>query len=174
MTRQEVFKSLSVGYAFYPHLALSAPVVDAWLSLFKACDAEVFHKSLMGCIMGPNSRFFPTPGDVRNELIRLTQPAIARATGDEIWQRLVALASQGTSFDQVEAELDGNRAAQIALRSVSWEAIRYANIETQLPFVKRDFLRAYSEISEADQADERLALPGTELKLLGGENANTH
>lgn len=106
----------------------------------------------------------PTAADIRaiieQSANRKRNPVAAVA-----WDELVRAAEEGLSFERVEQRFRKYPRVIAAVRSIGWERVRYADLLTELPFVRRDFLAAYKEISE--DAEQYRRFSAAEKQIFG-------
>lgn len=108
--------------------------------------------SALDTYIATGAEFAPTPGQLLKILERRALPQGDLVTPDEAWAMAVSAAQVG-SLDGLKHER-----TLAAIEQVSFHRIRYADIETELPFVRRDFIAAYERSAERDET-QREALP---------------
>lgn len=175
MKLEQMAVVLAQASSVFSNFTLTKEAIKTWHSLFSETSLETFHAALRICIKEPGRSFFPTPGEVNKIILKMKMAEIP--DGDEVWCTLLNYASGGAE-DLADKYLMNNEAGQRALRQVSFHALRYSDIETELPWVRKEFLRAYAEISESASArsqiyigkQEAAKILGNISKAIGGSN----
>jgi hypothetical protein len=126
----------------------------AWTMCFSDTSAQDFQIAFMAAIKEPGRKFFPTPGEVNKALIVLNEDVQPPAL--EIWDWLMGRARAGSNQALVLKALDGNPAAQSAIRQIGFDTLRLCDVETELPHRKRDFERLYNDSIDRSNAQERV------------------
>ena len=151
MKKSEMLESLEVMESMYGEGIISEPMLNGWYSIFGDLDKATFEYMIKVTVQQPGRKFSPKPGEIMETLIKHSKPS--KPCGEEVWSVVVAYASAGDENGVMEYVSD-NRAAQVALRSVSFHAIRYSDIETELKWVRKDFINAYNSVADNDEQDE--------------------
>lgn len=136
MTRDETKKILMAIKAVYPLLVVDQTVIDVWQALLGNHAYAVIQDATMGYLREPHD-FAPTPGKI---LARISDKV--RAVGidpDDAWNQAVAVCSP---HKRKERSLLSPAVVQAAER-VGWDRIAYANVDKELPFVRKTFLESY-------------------------------
>lgn len=145
----------------FPNFTLTPEVIKAWFDLFQEEPAELFHTAMRAAVKEPGRAFFPTPGEVQTYIVRLRTGE--KPSGDEVWVKLLACAAKGDELAAARV-VDGNPAGQKALRRVTFHSLRYANIETELPWVRKEFIQSYDDHTERAEKNGHIELTQAEAK----------
>lgn len=111
--------------------------------------------SALDSYVASGAEFAPTPGQLLKILERRALPEAEKVTPDEAWAMAISAASVGTLKG-----LNHERTLN-AIQQIGFERLRYADLETALPFVRRDFITAYERSAERDEQQHE-ALPAAE------------
>lgn len=151
MTEQETGKILMAISGMFSNFKANEFTGPTWQRLMKDIPFSSVISALDSYIAS-GKEFAPTPGQLLEILRERALPEGDRVTADEAWAMAVSAAQIGS--------LKGiNHARTLAaIEQVSFERIRYADLETGLPFVRRDFIAAYERAHERDEA-KREVLP---------------
>lgn len=148
MTKNDMARVLNAAYATFPHLTLTPHAIAQWFTLFGACDAATFSAALNQAVKSSNARFFPVPGEVNQIIFKRSEtPA---PLGVEVWEACVELAQRGRGLSDAQKVFADNDRALKAIRAVGWDRIRYADLETELPFIRKDFVSYYDRMVDHD------------------------
>ena len=154
---------LAQASSVFSNFTLTKEAIKTWQSLFANEDFESFHAALRICIKEPGRSFFPTPGEVNKVILQAKKLDIPDA--DEAWVRLLGFASGGNSSGAYEY-LSGNEAGLRALDRVTFHSLRYADIETELPWIRKEFISSYNEISQSIESKEAVYIGREEAKAI--------
>lgn len=166
MTKDEAKKVIIAVQSVYPAMEISAVLVGVWYGVLRRWPYEAVHAAVLAYLSEPHD-FAPRPGDINERCIRLTKRIDHRPSAASAFQTICQYARGSVPHGYVEHEFRDNPAALAALRAVTYDRIRFANIETELKFVQRDFERNYDDAIEREVTGERLtALPPLSLKVL--------
>lgn len=166
MKREEIAKILVAAACVFPTVTLTPDAINIWFTLFKQVEAKVFYAALFVCIKEAGRKFFPTPGEVNEILLR---DSIRHITAEEVWEFAVSQAARSQScFSETQKLILGEflENAETAARSVGWSRIRFANTESELCFVRRDFINTFNSTLERDQVWNQAQIESTEKKIL--------
>jgi hypothetical protein len=105
--------------------------------------------------------FFPTAGEVQKHLNAIQKPPLPAA--DEVWDALNRFAGGGNERAALDY-LEGNYPGQVALRRVTFHALRYADIETRLPWLRKEFIEAYESHVERQEKNGHIEITHNEAK----------
>lgn len=111
----------------------------------------------------------PTPADIR-ELALLFENRHQRVLPEVAWEELVKAAQQGLTLQQVSKRFRKYPRVVQAIRSVGWDRVRMADTIKEIPFVRRDFLNAYENITDFVKEQEVITDAGRKV-LIGAFNA---
>lgn len=151
MKLEQMAVILAQASSVFSNFTLTKEAIKTWHSLFSDTGFEQFHAALRICVKEPGRSFFPTPGEVNKIILKMDKLQIPDA--DEVWTTLLRFASGGDELGARKYLID-NEAGERALNQVSFHSLRYSDIETELPWIRKEFMKAYQEISEnAEQRD---------------------
>lgn len=157
MNKPELTKLLTLVAAGYPANFIITPFTnELWEETIGGMDYELAKRAFK-IYVKQGKDFPPNPGHIQKIATEISTPIQRKLTPAEVWERCVALASRGLSSADASEALSDNPRAVSALRQVGWDRIRYADIMTELDFVRKDFVRYYSEMEERD-IDEHKAI----------------
>lgn len=163
MTKTDTIACLSVITATYPNLSLTEATVDAWAELLQDLPADVVRESVIHVLRSQKGAWWPTPGSVRQEAMRLlhqewpsvdqawgqVQRAIhrwGRSPGDQDW-RLIPWSDVEQFFDPLVWRV---------VQSIGWVEL----CEGDPSILRGQFLRFYQAAQERVERDR---LQGTAL-----------
>lgn len=162
MTKKEIATLLVIVATAYQNYSISETTVDLWNEIIGGMDFDLAKKSLKVYI-SQGKDFAPNPGHIKQIAIRLTNPIELAQTAGEAWE-LCCMAASGSGTDHPDLSARGRAAA----RQVGWDRIRYADQDTDLPFVRNNFIRAFNDLEErADAIAAQAALPALATNLIG-------
>lgn len=167
MNKPELTKLLTLIAAGYPASFIITPFTnELWEETIGGMDYELAKRAFKIYIK-QGKDFPPNPGHIQKIAIDITTPIERKLTPAEVWERCVALACRGLSSIEAADALSDNPRAVSAVRQVGWDRIRYADIGKDLDFVRKDFVRYYSEMEERDiEEHEALALSQTASEMI--------
>lgn len=148
----------------FSNLSISPELVKVWHGLFRSESMQDFQAALESAVKKPNQKYFPTPGEVQLELNNLHCKRFPEA--GLIWETLLTYAQQGFELSKVLQLLDDNEPAKSAVRQVGWQAIRLSNIQTELPWRKKDFQTFYDSACESFEASGRIQISHEQSKAI--------
>ena len=151
MTQQETAAILTKAYLLFPNLRLERETVLAWHDLFKAEPASNFNRAVGAALKEPDRKFFPAPGEINAFLMKLKTPN--RPDAESVFEDFCLGARKGASEARAHEKYANNEPALRALNAIGgWDTIRLADLKTELPFRKREFIRVYNDSSEQTEA----------------------
>jgi len=155
-----ILAQVSVTFTNY---SLTSEAIKAWHGLFQNESAEVFKTAMCLAAKEAGREFFPTPGVIQKIIYEIKQEKLPSA--DEVWVRVLQFASQG---DEAGARkfLEGNAPGTRALNRVTFHALRMANIETELPWLRKEFIQSYTEHEVADARNQFIEIGREEARKL--------
>jgi hypothetical protein len=166
MTKDETKKLLMGIQAVFPTFDVSALLLGVWASVLEYWPYETARAAVMA-YLGEPVQFPPRPGDINERCIKLTKALDGRPPAAAAFADVCKCASQSMGETQVQETFADNPSALAAIRQVGYQRIRYANLETELTWLKKDFERHYNDHSEHEVKQERLALlPPLSVKQL--------
>lgn len=148
MTRDEV-KLLVMGVkaVFQSRFEVTPELLDMWQAVLGAQSYADGQQAVLVFLSGDN-KFPPLPGEINQIIAKRNQAEIP--LGVEVWEQCVSFARQGRGDGYVRGQFADNNRALSAIRAVGWDRIRYADLETELPFVRKDFIAYYDRMVEYD------------------------
>lgn len=155
MTPTEIAKLVQITQGNYPNWKPSEITPEVWLELLKDFPWDAIKKALKIYMSQPHE-FAPNPGQLIGIIKQRCAPH--KLTPDEAWSIAVGASCSGRLH-----EIDPRAAA--AAQQVGVSRIRYADLETEIPFVRRDFIAAYERMEERDDLVQQTSLP-SETNLL--------
>jgi hypothetical protein len=172
MTKKEMALALGKALAVLPTIELTTQATHVWYELFKNEQFEDFYVCIMQVVK--ESDFFPSPSKVFKVLEKFKSRGEER-TAETEWEVLMGYARSG---DRLKAEqyAKNHYPTFMALRSVTFERLRLADIEKDLPFIKNNFRSVYNLSSEHDKTGKQLMITQEQasdtLKQLGYYTVN--
>lgn len=146
---------------------LTEQVLAAWFDLFGQEQAADFDVAMKLITKEIGRKFFPIPSDVEEKLSTIKKPDLA-STAQEIWERLVSYAKQSKAeIDVLNLETDDS--IHRAIKEVTWDKIRYSDIDKDLPYVRAAFIKAYNAFKQ--NAEVRLKIEGANSQFAIGQKA---
>jgi len=160
MKLSEMSMILLHASALYQNATLSEPTIRMWHSLFEEEAAHKFKAAFLALVKQSGRVFFPTPGEVVG-MLRTMQSNDLPA--EELWVKACEVASSGCDSAQMSAHMGRySKRAVAALNSIGWDRVRYADLESEIHFVRRDFLAAM----EGYQKNEELEISKDDAKRM--------
>lgn len=160
MTKEETSKILLAITGVFSSFRPNEMTLPTWFRLLGAIQMQDVINALDSYI-ATGAEFAPTPGQLIQLMQRKSLPHSEKITPDEAWHMVERVAAgscnpQSMAFLQKECPRGMAAASQIG-----WNRIRYADLEKEIAFVRRDFIAAYQRTTERD-ALERQALTAPE------------
>jgi hypothetical protein len=161
----------------YSNFQTSEQTIKLWHRLIGHLEFRIAAQAFKAHMQ--SSTFAPTPADILRLASEITKPLAEQKTAGEMWQLVRRIARTGrVEYEQKLKEIHP-RAYAAAMQVGGFDRIGMCHIEKEMPFVRRDFVRFYDDMSERDA--QRLAagmrtLTGAEstiidrLKLRGGND----
>ena len=175
ITKIEMGQLLSDWSNWWPNFKVGARSLESFYTLF--CENQVTAEEAKAAGLWLASRgeeFLSGPSLMRAvKNIRNHQRKIP--TPEEAWAKILCWAQGGVQWPEVRKQI-GKR-TETAIRSVGgWDRIRFADTEADLPFVRKNFIDAYSGIAIRDEDhataqiayDVALQLEEKKQKMIGG------
>jgi len=160
MKLEEMSLTLGKFSLVFPNYSLSPEIIRLWYELFSKESLEHFYAAMLAVIKEDGRAFFPTPGEISAALRVLKEGYIPAAA--EVWEDLLKIGSTGKNND-LENYLNGNSVARSALYQIGGiNTLRYADIEKELPWRKKDFIKAYDECAQRNLVAKRVEISHTE------------
>jgi len=147
----------------FPNFTLTSEAIKAWYGLFQNEAYEVFHSAMRLAVKEPGREFFPTPGQIQKIITEIKLGELPHA--DEVWTKVLQFASQGNEAGAREY-LKGNVAGERALNRVSFRSLRMANVDTELPWLRKEFIQSYTEHTELDARVKFITIGRDEARQL--------
>lgn len=160
MTMQETLQTMSVLRAAYPHFYAKMSTEDAnaavklWSTILKDYPYNVVNAAIVALISTRTSTFPPVPGEVVNQIHKLTDPK--KMDGGEAWC-LVKTALRNSLYGFHEEFTKLPPSVQRAIRSENqlreWAMMEASEIDT---VVASNFQKAYRITEARDEEWQRL------------------
>lgn len=163
MKLEQMAVILAQASSVFSNFTLTKEAIKTWHSLFSDTDIEAFHAAMRTCVKEPGRSFFPTPGEVNKIILQARKLNLPDA--DEAWTNLLRFAAGGDSSGAYKY-LAGNEAGLRALDRVTFHSLRYADIETELPWIRKEFISSYNEISESIEKKEQVYIGRDEARAI--------
>lgn len=141
MNANELKTILGIITGAYPTLFDPKTSGIAWQLVLGDCEFSDVTQALKIYLSQAN-QYPPTPGQI-NQLILDSKNLLP--TAGEVWGEILKLCSMSQSYTQGQEYFKDNNSALRAIRAVGWDRIRYADIENELDFLRKDFERIYKE-----------------------------
>lgn len=166
MTKEETSKILLALTGVFSNFRPNEMTLPTWHRLLGAIQMQDVINALDSYI-ATGAEFAPTPGQLIQLMQRKSLPEAEKITADEAWSMVEGVASgsckpQSMAFLQKECPR-----AMAAASQIGWNRIRYADLEKEIAFVRRDFIQAFERTTERDALDrETLGAPEQVLSLV--------
>ena len=149
MKLSEMAAILNMEYLHYPAVKLSEPLIKSWHDHFTNQDPKVFQAAFREAATKIINGFPPVPAQV-SAVIKLSRTSI---DAESVFEDLCLGARKGASEARAHEKYANNEPALRALNAIGgWDTIRLADLKTELPFRKREFIRVYNDSSEQTEA----------------------
>jgi hypothetical protein len=148
MNNEETKKILAAISAVYTNAKFNAGSVAIWSALFKEIAYSDVEQACFDFFKTP-AQFPPVPGDIFASLQKKALSQFPSAT--DAWQEVMRIASpykrkeRSTLDDQI----------QRVMRGIGWERVERADVDKELPWLKKAFVEAYQHTT-ASEAKLRL------------------
>lgn len=125
----------------FPNYVLETEALELWYALFETYPADYFLTAILSAVKEPGRQFFPTPGEV-NKYLEAASGQLAMTPG-EAWN----LVYKNCLHDQVKflEKHASNPALVIATQQIGLRRIALADMERELPFLRKEFIRTYEQ-----------------------------
>lgn len=137
--------------------------LGAWMTMWGQVEGDLLLEAVILALKkdsNPRSQLIESSlKTIRETEEGLTPPV-------EIWERLRRKARAGVSESELFRILKNYPRVLRAVKAIGWDRIRFANIETELPWVRKEFLAAFEQIREGDYTKESLAQIPPHVKSL--------
>lgn len=172
MTLSEVGLTLTKYSLLFPNSSLSPEVIKVWHQIFKDESVEDFHAAFLITIKRSAQKFMPVPGEIYQAIKSIHNSTTADP--ELVWNEVITLAERGFENLAAITHFGMDPVAQHAIRATGMTNIRTANIQTQLPFIRKQFIQTYKdrldqvsdrkhiEISHQQSKEILRGIPGTE------------
>lgn len=141
MTKKELVEILGSVRKVFPNYVLETEALELWYALFEMHHADDFLTAILSAVKEAGRQFFPTPGEV-NKYLEAFSGQIAMTAG-EAWN-LVYKNCLKEQSEFLERYAD-NRALVIATQQIGLRRIALADMERELPFLRKEFIRTYEQ-----------------------------
>lgn len=146
----------------FPNFTISREFIHAWHQNFQLCDVGKFAAALTAATNEPGRQFFPTYGDIQTYLLKSERNAA------EAWELAVGAAKNSLDEAHLMNEFGEESLLFRTIMAVGWSRIRYANIEKELDFIRKEFLRFYKELEEGVEKRDVFAIGREQSKQILG------
>ncbi len=141
MTKLELVNILRTVKRGFPNHVLDVEAFELWFLLFENCPESNFASAILSAVKEPGRQFFPTPGEV-NKYLEAASGQIAMTAG-EAWNLVYKNCLQEQSkFLEKHVK---NPALVIATQQIGLRRIALADMEKELPFLRKEFVRTYEQ-----------------------------
>jgi hypothetical protein len=164
MTLKELGFIMAKAKGLFPNYELTPEIVGVWFELFHKYDAVAFQAAMHAAAIEPNREFFPTPGAVTKYMQPKEKPPA------EIWERLRLFAQNSASLGSIERYFGKDSAIMRAVRAIGWDRVQYANLEKELPFIRKDFIQYLTEMRERENHNSQIHACREHAKALLGKH----
>lgn len=157
----------------YPNTTMTKEAITVWHELFESETAENFLSAIRTACKEPGRQFFPTAGEIA-AILKTIKHGPKQLAGD-VWNLTIrACQNSGYTKKDLIRDLTGNQAAISAIRQIGFDRIRFADIEEELPWLRKEFFKAYEDFDERNEHVEQVKIGREEAKriLEGLPNAN--
>ena len=155
MTRDETKQILmAIRTVYGSRFEATSELLDIWSLILGEHPYDEAQQALR-VFLSNDSKFPPVPGEI-NQII-LKRSAKQTPLAVEVWDACVSLAQKGGDSDKAQKLFATNQNALRAIRAVGWDRIRYGDLETDLPFIRKDFMAYYDQMAEQD-SDRKLLM----------------
>ena len=162
MDKTQIAKLLTIINGTYPNFQANQATSKIWLEILKDEDASLAYKALIAYVSEGHA-FAPNPGQIKKIISKWR--SANELLAEEAWM----LAVEGAKTGTLPKIIKEHPAASFAVRSVTWEKIRYADIETELPFVRNQFISAFNNMAEKNTTQNQAIGAGV-AELLEASN----
>lgn len=149
MKNEETSKILLAIATVFSNFRTNEITLPTWHRLLKEFEYKNIIEALDSYI-ATGKEFAPTPGQLIQILKNKTTKGEALITPDEAWEIVVGVAASGCSENSMKQAKERCPKAIKAAGQIGWYRIRYADLERELAFVRRDFIDAYERGLERD------------------------
>lgn len=162
MTKVELVNILRTVKRGFPNHVLDVESYELWFTLFETETAQDFMTAILSTIKEPGRQFFPTPGEV-NKYLQHTKGETIMSAG-EAWN--LAYSSCLQDERRFFERYGDNHALFVATRQVGLKNIALANIQEELPFLRKEFIRTYEQNMHKAQMQNNFALTHNQAKKM--------
>jgi hypothetical protein len=162
ITQAQMVYFLAAAQVIFAERQVSKELVQIWHKLFQNEDFDVFEMVFMSAIK--ECKFFPRPEDIETKL-RAVREIKQVGLAEKAWAIVLTCASTN-DIKTINRLENICYPARMALSVVNFEEIRLCNIETELPWKRKEFLRVFSEFAEAGKKLKRINLSYDHVKSI--------
>jgi len=162
MDRKEMGQIIGMAKKAFPNHVLETAALELWFTLFETETAEDFMIAMLSTIKEPGRQFFPTPGEV-NKYLQHSRGETMMTAG-EAWNLTYShcLQDERKFFERY----GDNHALYVAARQIGLRNIALANIEEELPFLRKEFIRTYEQNKHKAEMQNNFALTHNQAKKM--------
>ena len=162
MKTDELASIMKMISGCFQNFKVTPDAATAWYALMGDCERELIERAVVAYCK--TEKFPPTPGDI---LKLYSEFAPKELTAEEAWPHVIKAAGTYGRYHAPRArqvlQAISDR-VYLSAKQTGWDRICSANIETELPFVRKDFIGIYDHMSQQHATDKRL---GIDRKLIG-------
>jgi len=162
MTKLELMNTLRVVKRAFPNHVLDVEAYELWYTLFENETAEHFMTAILSCVKEPGRQFFPTPGEV-NKYLQHSKGESSMTAG-EAWN--LAYSSCCGSERAFLDKYENHPALIIATRQIGLRNIALADIQNELPFLRKEFIRTFEQNIHKEEMGNNFALTHSQAKKM--------
>lgn len=152
---------LTTAAGMYSTLQVNRRMVQLWRSLIGHLDLDTAKRAFAGHMR--SSSFEPKAADILRLAAEITRPESLQRTAGEMWEIVRKISRRNNPANEKYLAEKYPRAYAAAMQVGGFSHIGLADQYEELPFIRRDFLRFYEEMTDRDDARERVGmLPMTE------------
>lgn len=138
MTKEEIHKILTKISSLYQNFQISPTTAELWLEIFGAfqyCDVSA---AALEYFQSP-AAYPPTPGQLMAKLREKAKTLVP--TADDSWELVIKLARHVSALDMALVP----PSIQRAMRGIGWDRVAYADVQKELPWIRKEFLANYEQ-----------------------------
>ena len=139
MLSKETFVKGIVVLRSLPGKEFNEMMLEIWYEVLSDIENSDFEKAVMWHMR--NSKYRPTPAEIREAVRTLVAPA---KTGDEAWGEVLKAISRYGSYSEPEFS---DPITALAVERIGWLSICRSN-ESDLPIIRAQFRNLYNNIKE--------------------------
>lgn len=159
-TKKTISMCLMRAKSAYPHQIVNEQVLQTWFDLFKNEHDQVFNTAFLHTLK--TFDYFPTFAKVQENIIKVKQALRARQgvkerSAPSEWTHILKYASRN-DFKGVLGYVSKCRASKQALDAIGFDNIRLANVESELQWLRKEFLQIWENVNNQQESNEVIGL----------------